>query len=69
MARKKNPDEWQGKPLIIQLRGTVEFQEWAKALADYDRSTLADLVERSLVRYAREIGFTTAEKNQPPPRT
>lgn len=65
MARKKNPDEWKGKPLIIQLRGTLEFKEWAEGLAGYDRSSLADLVERALVRYARDIGYTT----EAPPRT
>lgn len=66
MAKKKRPvEEWgAGKPLALQVRGTPEWKAWIDELARFDRSTVADVVDRSLAAYARAINFP----QQPPPR-
>lgn len=61
MAKKKapvrSPDQWSRKPLALQVRGSAEWKGWVEELAGYDRTTAADLVDRALTRYAREIGY------------
>jgi hypothetical protein len=44
-------------PMIVQVRGSKEFKDWAEALAEFDSRSLASLVERSLKHYAQSIGF------------
>lgn len=61
---KKNPEEWKQKPIIMQMRGTPDFKGWLERLAEFDRTTVADIADRAIVRYAREIGF----KEDPPKR-
>jgi hypothetical protein len=48
------------KPIIIQMRGSLAFKEWARELARHDRSLLPDLIERLLVNHARAVGFAKA---------
>lgn len=63
VAKKKGPEPasgpetWKKKPLIVNLRGSDEFKAWLQELAAYDRQSVSGLVERSLVSYARTIGF------------
>lgn len=52
------------RPIALTIRGRDEWKEWVKRLADADRSSLNELVDRALARYAREIGF----KDMPPER-
>ena len=68
MAKKKLPPDqarsWPGKPLAIQVRGSPEWKRWLEELAEFDRSNLADICDRSIAAYARAIGFP----KPPPPR-
>lgn len=64
MAKKKpTPDKWPSKPVVLQMRGSAEYKAWLDKLAEFDRSTIADLTDRALAKHAREIGFP-----DPPPR-
>jgi hypothetical protein len=45
------------KPMIVQVRGSAEFKDWAERLARFDNLPLATLVDRALRRYAKDIGF------------
>ncbi len=59
----KQPEGWNvGKPLAIQVRGSAEWKAWLERLAAFDRATVADVADRAIARYAREIGFP-----EPPP--
>jgi hypothetical protein len=46
------------KPMIVQLRGSVEFKAWVEQGADFDRSSIAVVVEKALLQYFKAIGFT-----------
>ena len=48
------------KPMIVQMRGSHQYKEWAERLARFDGMTLSTLVDRALRRYAKEIGFDEA---------
>lgn len=45
------------KPMVVQIRGSREYKEWAEELARTDGSTLAALYDRAVRRYAKELGF------------
>jgi hypothetical protein len=66
MAKKKrakpNTEGWNMKPIIAQMRGSVEFKEWMEGAAKADRSSVAMFMERAVVFYAKSIGHTA-----PPP--
>lgn len=68
MAKKRKPADaaknWPGKPLAIQVRGSAEWKQWLEELAEFDRSTIADISDRAIAAYARQIGFP----KPPPPR-
>lgn len=68
MAKKKKPGEaakeWTSKPLVIQMRGSLEWKQWLEELAEFDRSTVSDIIDRAIAAHARTIGFPKA----PPPR-
>lgn len=46
----------------VVLRGTVEWRDWLKRVAEFDRTNVAALFDRSVVEYAKARGFT-----EPPP--
>jgi hypothetical protein len=46
------------------VRGSAEWGEWVGRLADHDRSSYPDLVDRALAAYAKQAGF----KDAPPKR-
>lgn len=56
-------ESWNRKPLIANFRGSAEFKAWLAGLAAFDRQTLAGVVERALVNYARLINYP-----EPPPK-
>lgn len=65
MAKKKtgpkpNSEEWKITPLAIQVRGSVEFKEWVRGLAEFDATDVSEVVERALGAYARQIGYDKA---------
>jgi hypothetical protein len=51
------------KPMIVQLRGSEEFKGWVEKIADLDRSSIAVIVEKALIQFAKTIGC-----NDPAPR-
>ena len=51
-------------PKTLAFRTSDEFAEWVEALAKHNRSTVATLIEQSLVKFAKDAGFT----KQPPLR-
>lgn len=68
MAKKKRPPEaknWSsGKPMALQMRGSIEWKQWLEELAAYDRSSVSDVADRAIAAYARTISFP----KPPPPR-
>lgn len=50
------------KPLVVQMRGSREWKVWLEGLAARERLSVANLIDRILTQYAKEIGF------RPPPR-
>jgi hypothetical protein len=60
VAEKKtgrNPDDWKIKPIVIQMRGSLEFKATVERLAEFDGTNVAAMVDRAIRRYAREIEF------------
>lgn len=57
-APASGPESWNRKPLIANFRGSIGFKEWLQDLAASDRQSVAGVIERALVHYARSIGFT-----------
>ena len=52
------------KPMIAQLRGAEEWKAWIERGAAFDTRTVAGLIERAVVVYLKQIGFT----EEPPER-
>jgi len=52
------PDPARARPASTMLRSSEDWKTWLAELASYDRgSTVADLLDRAVVSYAREIKF------------
>lgn len=51
-ARAAKPDQ-----KTIAFRASPEYADWVEALASHNRTTVAGLLDQSLVRFAREVGF------------
>jgi hypothetical protein len=49
------PESWTRKPLIANFRGSAEFKAWLQRLAVADRQSVAGVIERALVHYARDV--------------
>ena len=64
MAKKRarNTENWNIKPIIVQMRGSIEFKEWLEKAAKADRSNVAMFMERASVFYAKSLGVP-----DPPP--
>jgi hypothetical protein len=71
VAKKKTgppkPDrprsDWERKPLVVQIRGSLEWKAWVERVAEFDRHSVAEFADRAMAEYAQRIGF--AER---PPR-
>ncbi len=61
-ATKAEPKLVKRKPLIVQVRGTLEYKEWAESLAAREGDTLAKWVDRAFRKIAREIGHPEPPK-------
>jgi hypothetical protein len=60
MAKKVNPqprDDWNRKPLALQIRGSLEWKRWVEEAAEFNRSTVAHFVDQAIAKAARESGF------------
>ena len=51
------PETSARKPMVVQIRGSEEWKAWAEGLAEKEGDTVAKMVERTLRKYAREIGY------------
>ena len=49
-----------GRIAASTIRSTEAWKAWVERLAEFDRSTVADVVDHALVEYARNKGFTEA---------
>lgn len=58
---RKSPDP-QPRKTLFTVRGRPEWHAWLKRLADHDRSSAVEVLDRAAARYAKEVGFT-----EPPP--
>lgn len=48
------------RAIIVSMKGSVEFRDWLNRLAEFDRSTSVQVMEKGAVAYAKQIGFTEA---------
>jgi hypothetical protein len=55
VAPPPDPDPRQ---IVISIKGTAEFRDWLNELADHERVTSVAVIERALVEYAANHGFT-----------
>jgi Meiotically Up-regulated Gene 113 (MUG113) protein len=46
------------RAIVVSMKGTVEFRDWLNELAEYDRSTAVQVIEKCAVLYAKTVGFT-----------
>jgi hypothetical protein len=62
--RKSDAEDAVRKPMIVQVRGSQEFKDWAEKLSRHERISLASIVERAMQMYAKAVGFP----DEPPER-
>lgn len=59
MAKAKNssPQTADSRSIVVSMKGTVEFRDWLNELAEFDRSTAVQIMEKGAVLYAKQVGF------------
>jgi len=69
MAKRKAETEGMVKPMsvepeandngmtVISVKMTKRFRDWLAGLADHDRSTIVQVMEKGSIAYAKQIGF------------
>lgn len=62
--RQRKAKDVEPRPIALTIRGREEWKGWVKRLAEFERVAVNELVDRALVRHAREVGF----KEQAPER-
>lgn len=62
VAKKKPKLEktWESKPVVFQVRGSLEYKAVLERLAEYDGKSIASLADHAIRLYARSIGFPEA---------
>jgi hypothetical protein len=55
--RRRKRQDPEPRPIVLMIRGRQGWKEWVRRVAEHDRASLNDLVDRAIARYAREIGF------------
>ena len=61
MAKKKTTpplESADSRAIVVSMKGTVEFRDWLNELAEFDRSTAVQVMEKGAVAYAKQIGFS-----------
>jgi hypothetical protein len=54
----KDPrEDWERKPLSLQIRGSEEWKAALTRVAEFDGLPVAVMVDRAIRQYARGIGF------------
>ena len=46
------------KPIVAQMRGSIEFGEALQKIADFDGLSVSAMIDRAIREHARSIGFT-----------
>jgi hypothetical protein len=46
------------RQVVISMKGSAEFRDWLYELAEHERIKAVELLERAVVEYARNHGFT-----------
>jgi hypothetical protein len=46
------------KPMVVQIRGSQEWKDWAEGIADKEGDTVAKLFERALRKFAKDAGYS-----------
>lgn len=62
MAKKKSPVKAKTVRVrtdAINIRCMPDFKRWVDQMAEADRCSLAELIDRALTAYASKIKFTT----------
>lgn len=63
-GRTGRPPRAEGpKQNVLSIRGTAEWRDWLGRLSDHSRLKAADVIDRALILYAKQEGFT-----EPPPK-
>jgi hypothetical protein len=61
LVAKKKPapaaESSDARAIVVSMKGTVEFRDWLNELADFDRSTAVQVMEKGAVLYAKQVGF------------
>jgi hypothetical protein len=59
MAKKKTApmESADSRAIVVSMKGTVEFRDWLNEVAEFDRSTAVQVMEKGAVEYAKKIGF------------
>jgi hypothetical protein len=64
MAKKKSPAPKAAAKApagsgmtVISVKMTTGFRDWLARLADHDRSTIVQVMEKGSIAYAKQIGF------------
>ena len=72
VAKKKSkpapPPEPDPRPIVISIKGSAEFRDWLNELADHERVTSVAVIERAVVEYAANHGFTKPAPKRTGPR-
>lgn len=62
-TKPKDPrDDWERKPLVLQVRGSPEWKAWLDRAAKFSRMSVSVFIDQAAARAAREAGF-----DEPPP--
>ena len=48
---------------VLSIRGTTEWRDWLNRLSEHCRLKSPDVIDRALIVYAKQEGFT-----EPPPK-
>jgi hypothetical protein len=56
---KRKRRDAEPRPIALTIRGRQDWKEWVASLAAFERISVNELVDRALVRYAREAGYKT----------
>ena len=54
---KPSIEGWARKPLVLQLRGSLEWRAWLDRFVEFRRSDAADTTDRALAAFAKLEGF------------
>lgn len=51
------PEEKPRKPMVVQIRGSVEWKSWVEDIARREGDTVAKLFERTVRKFAKDSGY------------